>query len=180
MRTYCIAQGTLFNALRWQRGSICIYVYVQLIYFAVQQKQTQCCKATKLQKKKRLYKKKKGNGRLVSSCWALQPITHGHPPGERLGTTAALAPRPAWRKMWISSASRIRRLFSMHAWSLPPSAQKLILFLYFMSLREGIHFLGIIWPSGESLVQIYFAHRFCPGRWAVLKWNGKKWLQSDL
>ena len=131
-------------------------------------------------KKKRLYKKKKGNGRLVSSCWALQPITHGHPPGERLGTTAALAPRPAWRKMWISSASRIRRLFSMHAWSLPPSAQKLILFLYFMSLREGIHFLGIIWPSGESLVQIYFAHRFCPGRWAVLKWNGKKWLQSDL
>ena len=32
----------------------------------------------------------------------------------------------------------------MHAWSLPPSALKLILFLNFMSLREGIHFLGII------------------------------------
>ena len=40
MRTYCIAQGTLFSALVTYRGRKSkeegVYVYVQLIYFAVQ------------------------------------------------------------------------------------------------------------------------------------------------
>jgi len=56
MRTYYIAQETLFNAL-WglkregthKKGVI--YVSVWLVYFAVQQKLTQHCKATILQYK---------------------------------------------------------------------------------------------------------------------------------
>ena len=48
MRPYCIAQGTLLHALqgpKWEGNSKQegIYVYVQLIHFAVQQKLTQHC-----------------------------------------------------------------------------------------------------------------------------------------
>ena len=57
MRTDCIAQGTLLNALWWPKGEenpqkegIC--VYTSLIHFAVQQKVTQHCKAAILQFKK--------------------------------------------------------------------------------------------------------------------------------
>ena len=55
MRTYCIAQGALPNALwrpKWEgnpRGGI--LGYVRLTHFAVQQKIIQHCKATILQKK---------------------------------------------------------------------------------------------------------------------------------
>ena len=54
MRTYCIAQGALPNALwrpKWEgnpRGGI--LGYVRLTHFAVQQKIIQHCKATILQK----------------------------------------------------------------------------------------------------------------------------------
>lgn len=53
----------------------------------------------------------------------------------------------------------------------PDSVRMLILFLHFMSLKEGIHFFGIIWPPGESFVQIHFTDKFCPGRGTLLKWN---------
>ena len=57
MRTYYIAQGTQLNGL-WcpkqeekpnKRGYV--YIYIQLIHFAIQQKLTQHCKATILQQK---------------------------------------------------------------------------------------------------------------------------------
>ena len=53
MRTYCIAQGTLVNALWWLNGKeilkegICMHI----TDFAVQQKLTQHCKATILQER---------------------------------------------------------------------------------------------------------------------------------
>ena len=50
MRTYCIEQGALLSALwgseREENPKKGIYVYVQLIHFAVQYKPIQRCKAT--------------------------------------------------------------------------------------------------------------------------------------
>lgn len=62
----------------------------------------------------------------------------------------------------LQHASPRRTAFSMHTWFPQPSGGMLILFLHFMSLREGINFLGIIRPSGESLVQRHFPHKCCP------------------
>ena len=48
MRTYCIAQGTLLSTLMAFMGKESkkgwIYVHIQLIHFAIQQKLTQHCK----------------------------------------------------------------------------------------------------------------------------------------
>ena len=57
MRKYCIFQGSPLSALWWtkwegnpkKRGYIYIYIYVQLIHFAGQQKLTWHCKATIIQ-----------------------------------------------------------------------------------------------------------------------------------
>lgn len=69
----------------------------------------------------------------------------------------------------LPQASRRSRLFSMRSRLLQPSAGMPILVLHFMSLKEGINFLGIIQPSGESLVQRHFPHQRYPGRRAELK-----------
>lgn len=128
------------------------------------------------------------DGSPASSCGVLKLILPRHPSAEK-PYQATEGSQSAWlcrsqacvkvnANEPLQHASRRRRVFSMHSWSPQPSAGMLIFVLHFMSSKEGINFLGIIQPSGESLVQRHFPHKCYPGRRAVL--NRRTCLGFDL
>lgn len=111
----------------------------------------------------------KGDGRLARSCRALRPILHGPPPGERMSTTAG----PGIQACVEESANQfcfLQKEAFQYAYLVSSRFGPNADFIFaFYELERGNSFPWYNMSLWSNLVQIYFAHRFCPGRGAILK-----------